>query len=333
MRMRFTQLVFEGVTDGPVGLGIDVVETARRLVQAGHSKLPEGRAAPRQRVVSLDGEPVRTASGRVLPVDGALEASALGVNDVLLLPGLGLATPEAILAGLARPDLVAGAQQLTEAAARGAWVAASCSATFLLAATGLLDAREATTTWWLAPCFAQRFPAVKLRADRMVVGAKKVFTAGSAFAHADLLLVLLAHTLSPDLAHRTAKVLLLDERRSQSPYVLIDHLASADPVIRKLEAYVQANLHRQLEVADLAQATATSPRTLARRLAAALNTTPIRYLQRQRMAQAAHLLQTTTLPIDHVANQVGYADAAAFRRIFQREQGTTPTAFRSRTTA
>lgn len=330
MPRTFTQLVFDGVADGPVGVGLDVVNTAARLVRAGLADAASSRVTARVRVVSVDGAPVRTSAGRTLPVDGALALRGLGRGDVLVLPGLGTATPRALAAVLERADVTRACEVIAGAAARGVLVAGSCASTFVLAASGVLDGREATTTWWLGPAFAQRFPRVTLRTDRMVVGSGRVFTAGSAFAHADLMLALIAETSSPSLAHLVARYLVLDERASQARYMVLDHLRSADPVVQTLERFIAANMQRQVTVAQMARATATSPRTLARKLEKALGTTPLRFAQRMRVAQAVHLLETTQRSVDEIAARVGYADAAAFRRVFRRETGDAPRARRAR---
>ncbi|HEX5753696.1 MAG TPA: helix-turn-helix domain-containing protein [Archangium sp.] len=178
--------------------------------------------------------------------------------------------------------------------------------------------------------FTQRFPRVTLRSDRMVVESGGVFTAGSAFAHADLMLAILASTSSPSVAHTVARYLVLDERASQARYMVLEHLGSSDPVIRQLESFVTANIERQSTLHEMARATATSPRTLARRVAKGLGMTPQRFAQRLRVAQAVHLLETTRHPVDEVAARVGYADPAAFRRVFRRETGETPRARRMR---
>ena len=328
MPASITQLVFDGVADGPVGVALDILGAAERVVHAGLVDVPESRLPTRTRIVSIDGAPVRTAAKRTLAVDGALGLRGLGPGDVLVLPGLGMATAPEIAAALQRADIVRAIELVARAAARGVLVAASCSAAFVLAASGVLDGREATTTWWLGPTFAQRFPRVTLRTDRMVVASGRVFTAGSAFAHADLMLAILAQTLSPSLAHMVARYLVLDERSSQARYMVMDHLRSADPVVRALERFIGSNLERQLTVPQMARATATSPRTLARKLERALGTTPLRFAQRLRIAQAVHLLETTRRSVDEIAARVGYADAAAFRRVFRRETGEAPRATR-----
>jgi transcriptional regulator GlxA family with amidase domain len=323
-------LVFDGVSDGQVGVALDLVETAARVVRAGLVALPRGRRVPPQRLVSVDGAPVVTASRRSLAVDGALGLRGLGAGDILVVPGLGAATASEITAVLARPDVVRGIDLVARAAAKGVLVAASCSATFVLAASGVLDGQQATTTWWLGPIFARRFPRVTLRADRMVVEAKGAFTAGAAFAHADLVLAILARTLGPSLARTVASYLVLDERPSQTRYMVRQHLRSADPAILQLESFVTSHLDRQVTLGEMARATATSPRTLARRVAEALGTTPQRFAQRLRVAQAVHLLETTSRSVEEIAARVGYADPAAFRRLFRRETGENPRARRTR---
>lgn len=321
-------LVFDGVSDGSVGIGLEVIGAAARVVQAGRAGKRVG--APRQRVVSMTGEAVRTAVGRALAVDGLAARRVMRRGDVLVLPGLGMATPSAICGALVRPDIVAGAQLVARAAAAGVLVAASCSATFVLAASGVLDGQRATTTWWLGPTFRQQFPGVQLDTDHMVVGSAGAITAGAALAHADLMLAVVSRTLGPEVAHAVARYLLLDERASQARYMVLGHLTGADPVLRALEAFIVANLARQVSLDEMARATATSTRTLARKVALGLGTSPQKFVQRLRVARAVHLLETTRRSIDDIAVAVGYADSAAFRRVFREATGEAPRARRAR---
>ncbi|NOK33255.1 helix-turn-helix domain-containing protein [Corallococcus exercitus] len=319
-----THVVLDGVAEGPLGIGLDVVNTAARLVEAGLAPVPRGAKPLRQRVVSLDGRPVRSGTGRAVAVDGALSLRSVKAGDVLLVPGLSAATERAIEHLLSRADTARVGGLLSRAAAKGAVVAASCSATFVLAAAGLLTGRSATMTWWLVPAFVRRFPQVTVRSDRMVVESEGVFTAGSAFAHADLMLGIVARVASPSLAHLVARYLLLDERASQARYMVMEHLRVSDPALSAVERFVAANLGRQLTLDELAQASATSTRTLARRIQAGLGMTPLEFVQRVRMAHASHLLETTHESVEAISLRVGYADAAAFRRVYKRYAGETP---------
>ncbi|HPH29717.1 MAG TPA: helix-turn-helix domain-containing protein [Pseudomonadota bacterium] len=323
-------LVFDGVADGGIGVALDVVTTAARLVRAGLSAAPVVAGTLSQRVVSVDGQSVRTAAARTFIVDGPLQVESVGPGDVIVLAGLSAATPVEISSLLTRPDVQQGAVLLAQAAARGALVGASCSATFVLASSGVLDGCQATTTWWLARSFAERFPKVDLRVDRMVVEAQGAITAGSALAHTDLMLALISRTVSPSLAHLVASYLVLEQRESQARYMIQESLRTHDPAVQALERFVLANLDRQISTEEMACATAMSPRTLARRLAEVLETTPQRFVQRLRVRHAVYLLETTRVPIEEIAASVGYADAAAFRRTFQRETGESPRARRPR---
>ncbi len=317
-------IAMEGVMEGALGLGLDVVDTAARLQRAGMVPLPRRVHCLEQRVVSPDGQPAPSVQRRLISVDGTLHLRSIGRGDVLVLPGLFATKDSSIDRLLSRPDVQRVVELLPRAAKKGAIIAASCSATFLLAAAGLLDGGSATTTWWLMPFFARRFPKVKLRADRMVVEHGKVLSAGSAFAHADLMLAVVARLTSPSLANLAANYLVLDSRASQSRYMVMDHLRSFDPLLRTLEEFVTANLDRQLSLSELAHAAATSPRTLARRVERGVGMTPLEFVQRVRVTHAVHLLETTKDAVEEVAARVGYADAAAFRRVFRRHAGESP---------
>lgn len=323
-------LVLEGVAESSLGVGLDVVGTAARLVALGLAAAPCAPKTLQQTVVSLDGLPVRSGAGRLIDVAGAFNPADLGPGDVVVLPGVFGATERSIDLLLGREELRRDVGLLAEAWRRGATLAASCAATFILANSGALDGQRATTTWWLAPAFARRFPTVNLAADRMVVEAERTLTAGSAFAHADLMLALLARLAGPSLAQLAARYLVLDARPSQARYMVVEHMRVSDPAVQAAERFVVAHVGRQISIDELAQAAAVSPRTLARRVQAALGVTPHELVQRIRVAHAAHLLETTRASVDEVAERVGYADAAAFRRVFRRLTGESPRGRRPR---
>ncbi|MCX4091736.1 GlxA family transcriptional regulator [Nocardia sp. alder85J] len=321
-----THLPLNGVLEGALGLGLDIIDTAAGI--AGDSA--GGRL--RQRVASLDGRPVRSGSGRLIAVDTEipLGAATFGPGDILVLPGPSASSETRVNELLADPLTAQAVGIIRRAAESGATIAASCSATFVLGASGLLSGRAATTTWWLAPLFARRFPDVTLHTDRMVVDTGEILTAGAAFAHADLLLTLVARLGGGTLSEQVARYLVLDARMSQSRYMVLEHLRTTDPALHAVQQYVQANLHRQLSLAELAAAAAVSPRTLTRRLHDRLGLSPTQYVHRLRVGRAATLLSTTRQPVDAIAGAVGYADPAAFRRIYRRHTGETPTATRGR---
>ena len=135
MPATITHLVFDGVADGPVGVGPrHRGDGGARRARAGSSRFPKAASAPRQRIVSVDGGPVRTAAERTLAVDGALACAAWARATCWCCRGSAMATAPEIAAALERPDIVRGVELVARAAAKGVLVAASCSATFVLAA-------------------------------------------------------------------------------------------------------------------------------------------------------------------------------------------------------
>ena len=100
--------------------------------------------------------------------------------ELVIVPGLGTPSAGELETKLKSPMCRRAVDMLSRAHARGAMLAASCASTFLLGETGLLDGRRATTTWWFAPLFRQRYPAVDLLTERMVVADWPIATGGAA---------------------------------------------------------------------------------------------------------------------------------------------------------
>lgn len=248
--------------------------------------------------------------------------------DLVIVPGLGSASADELQHKLASPMCKRASDMLARAFEDGATVAASCASTFLLAEAGLLDGRQATTTWWFAPLFRQRYPRVELTTERMVVADWPVATAGAAMAQMDLMLAIVERFGSPILAKACANYLLLDERRSQAPFMAITYLAGQDPKIAKAEKWVRDNIARDFAVEELAAAVALSPRTFARRIAATCGASPIQFVQRIRIETARLLLETTRLSVEHIARQVGYAEPSTLRRLMRRDTRHSPGHFR-----
>src|SRR5215510_8776439 len=121
--------------------------------------------------------------------------------------------PGPLEVALARPDIADAGALLRKWADRGSLVAAACIGTFIMAESGLLDGHHATTTWWLAPLFRKRYPAIVLEESNMLVKSGRFVTAGAALSHMDLALWLV-RSVSPELAALTAKYLIVDSRPS-----------------------------------------------------------------------------------------------------------------------
>jgi transcriptional regulator GlxA family with amidase domain len=221
-------------------------------------------------------------------------------TDLIIVPGLGTASEDELNAKLQSPACRRLRDVLVDAFESGAMLAAPCASTFLLAETGLLDGRRATTTWWLAPLFRRRYPKVELVTDRIVVADWPIATGGAAMAQMDLMLAIVRRFAAPSLAKACANYLLLDERHSQAPFMAIAYLANQDPKIAKAERRVRDNITRDFTVDELAEAVALAPRTFARRIAGICGVSPIRFVQRIRIETARYLLETTRLSVEEI---------------------------------
>jgi transcriptional regulator GlxA family with amidase domain len=260
---------------------------------------------------------VRTSQGLQVPV---IPVARRAKPDLVVVPALGYKMPDPLIAALARPDVLEAGHALRRWAGQGAMTAAACIGTFVIAQTGLLDDHEATTTWWLAPLFRERYPKVRLDESRIIVPSERMVTAGAALSHLDLALWLIRQA-SPELAALTAKYLVVDARPSQAAYMIPSHLAHSDPVVERFERWARQRLGNGFSLDESARATRTSKRTLARRMHKVLGKSPLSYFQDLRIERAVHLLKTSDESVDEIASRVGYADGVSLRLLLRRRMG------------
>ena len=306
--MRVDVLVLDGVFD----LGLSALLDSLRLANV----LSEGVAPFSVETVGVRRR-VRTQHELTVPV---VPVAGRRRPDVVLLPALGAVAPEDIGVALERRDVADAQALLRKWAGRGATVGAACGGTFVLAGSSLLDGGVATTTWWLAPLFRERFPEVELDETRMVAVSGPCVTAGAALAHVDLALWLVRQ-VSPSLAARVARYLVIEPRPSTSAHAIPDQLAHADPIVERFETWARGALSRPFSLADAARSVGTSARTLSRRVNRVLGKSPVGYVQQLRVERAVHLLRTTAASIDEIAGEVGYSDGVTLRNLLRRETG------------
>ena len=310
--MRITVLALDGVFDTGLAVTLDSLGAANKLA----SRQPGG--APRFHVTVVGvRRRVRSGHGLAVPVQPITPALK---PDWVIVPAIGATTPDVLLPALERADVKEAATQLLAWQAEGALIAASCIGTFLLAEAGLLDGREATTTWSLAPLFRQRYPAVALDESRMLVPTDVGVTAGAALGHLDLALWLIRKA-SPELATLVSRYLLADIRSLQAPYIIPNHLALADPLIERFERWARGRLKEGFSLQAAAAALATSPRTLQRRCQEVLGKSPLAYFQDLRVERAQSLLHGSGLDLEAIATEVGYVDGATLRTLLRQRLG------------
>jgi len=311
--MRIFVLALDGLFD----TGLTVILDALGMANNFSARLMGG-AGPRFDVTVVGmRRKVRSGQGFSIPIK---EFTSQAKPDWVVVPALATGTPEVLVPALARPDVQAAKDQLLKWHKGDAKLAASCIGTFVLAEAGILDHREATTTWWLAPLFRQRYPSVLLDESRMLVPTDVGVTAGAAMGHLDLALWLIRQA-SPELASVVSRYLLADIRTSQAPYIIPNHLAQADPLILRFEKWARGHLKEGFSLQVAAKALATSPRTLQRRCEAVLGKSPLSYFQDLRVERAQSLLHGSGLDLEAIAAEVGYVDGATLRTLLRRRLG------------
>lgn len=219
---------------------------------------------------------------------------------------------------------------LLERHASGTTLCSVCAGAFVLAETGLMNGRRATTHWAFARQLAERFPEIKLADENIVVDEGDIMTAGGILAWTDLGLLLVERLLGPATMLATAKFLVIEPpRNSQRPFALfLPRFDHSDDAIRKSQHHIHAHASSMQGVAELAALAGMTMRTFLRRFKAATGLTPVEYLQHVRIANAREALEQTTTPVDRIAWDVGYTDPAAFRKIFQKLVAVSPAVYR-----
>jgi transcriptional regulator GlxA family with amidase domain len=310
--MRIAILALEGFWD----TGLTVTLDALKLADAFSASQMSGKL---RFDVSIVGVRKRVRSGQGFPIPVKAITPDLK-PDWVIVPALNTSRPERLVPALERRDVNQAKEQLRKWHAAGARIAAACIGTFVLAETGLLDQREATTTWWLAPLFRQRYPNVLLDESRMLVPSDFGVTAGAAMGHLDLALWLIRQA-SPELASVVSRYLLADLRSLQAAFIIPNHLAQADPLIQRFERWARDHLKEGFSLQQAADALATSARTLQRRCETVLGKSPLSYFQDLRVERAQGLLRGTGLDIDAIAAEVGYVDGATLRTLLRERLG------------
>lgn len=310
--MRIYVLALNQVFDTGLSTLLDTFGTANELAES------SGTSSTRFNVTVVGVRPrVRTSHGLSVPVR---LATRLARPDVVLVPALGAHMPETLRIALERRDITDAQALLRQWSGSGTLVGTACTGTFVLAGTSLLNGHRATTSWWLAPFFRERYPHVVLDDSRMLVSSSRFVTAGASLAHLDLALWLVRRR-SPALAALTARYLVVEPRPSQAAFMIPDHLAHSDPLVERFERWARRQLAEGFSLSAAARAVVTSERTLARRLQSVLGKSPLAYVQDLRVEHAVHLLQTSSASIDQIAAQVGYGDGVTLRTLIRRKIG------------
>lgn len=282
----------------------------------------------RPRIVATDRAAFRNTAG--LPIAPDLSLSEAKRADIVIVADLAVGRDEETRGRW--PEVAAWLRQQH---AQGALVCSVCTGSLLLAEAGLLDGEEATCHWAAVDQIRSRYPAVRLRPERVLVssGAEhRLVTSGGNASWTDLALYIVARFCGEDEARRTAKLFLFGDRSNgQAPFAArVRPPQHDDAAVAAAQVWIAENYASANPVAGMTAASGLAGRTFKRRFQAATGYAPLDYVQSLRMEEAKQMLEATDTPIDEVAGEVGYTEPAAFRRLFKRTTGIAPLHYRQR---
>lgn len=309
-------LIYPGSQTAAVHGLTDLFEVANRMAdEHGATQLPRLRVSHWQ--VDSRCEPQRVFDSLPLAQDGSLLA-------VLIPPSLmGLPGTEA-MEGLSR--------WVRTQHAAGATIGTVCLGAFVLAQTGLLDGRAATTHWTQAKPLGERFPNIRVHAEQPIIDDGDIITTAGLMAWAELGLRLVDRLLGPSIATRTARFLVIEHSDSaqQCGSNFAPILGHGDSAVLKAQHWLQSTGAVDVSLAEMARRAGLEERTFLRRFRAATGLKPTEYCQHLRVGKAREMLEFTNGTVDHIAWTVGYQDPAAFRATFRKITGLAPSAYRSK---
>ncbi len=279
------------------------------------------------RLLSVDGQPFAEPTGVTIVPQGRLDDAP--APDLVVIPELNIGIDGPPSEAVLRPV----ADWIVAAHTRGATICTVCNASILLAMTGLLNDREATTHWGYCDLMARLFPRVKLRAERILVPAgdgHRLITAGGATSWNDLVLYLIGRFAGVEEARRVARFFLVQAHdQGQLPYAgLTARRNHEDLVVREAQLWIADNYRQPNPVAAMAARAGLTERGFHGRFRRATGMSPLEYVQTLRIEEAKQLLETTGIALDDLADEVGYSEPASFRRLFRKMVGITPSAYR-----
>ncbi len=285
-----------------------------------------GRAAYDVEVVAPVAGPVRTMSGLGIVADGAL-ADVRGPVDTFVIAG---GDEAGIRAVVADDELMAHVGRVARGSRRAASV---CSGAFVLAATGLLDGRRATTHWSACDALARLHPRIAVEPDPIFVRDGRIATSAGVTAGIDLALAFVEEDCGHDVAMSVARQLVVFLKRPGGQAQFSASLATQSgdhDGVTAVQLWIADHLGEDLPVAALAARAAMSPRHFARMFRAATGATPARYVERLRVEAARRRLEESEAGVDAVARDCGFGSAETMRRSFLRTLRVAPTEYRRR---
>ncbi len=212
----------------------------------------------------------------------------------------------------------------------GAYLASNCTGSYFIASTGLLDGKEATTSWFVARDFQKMFPAISLRDERIIVDTGQIITGGTTFSYTNLCIYLIERFFGSELGNYCAKMFLIEKgQHSQTRFMIFSgQRRHGDLRVLEIQDYIESNVTLKFRTSELAAQFLLSERNFIRRFEAATGNLPTEYIQRVKIEYAKKKMEESAASVKEICFETGYEDMDHFRKIFRRHTGTTPSQYR-----
>jgi transcriptional regulator GlxA family with amidase domain len=206
---------------------------------------------------------------------------------------------------------------------KGTELASLCVGSYFLAEAGLLDGKEVTSHWAVAGDMQRRYPAIKMRSDRVITDQDGIYTSGGAFSSLKLILYLIEKFCGREAAIWISKMYAIEmDRTSQAHFaVFTGQHQHEDKEILRAQQYIEQHYPDSISMDNLSRLVNMGQRNFIRRFKAATNNTPFEYLQRVRIESAKRALENNDKDVASIMDDAGYKDQKAFRSIFRRLTG------------
>jgi transcriptional regulator GlxA family with amidase domain len=273
-------------------------------------------------LASANGKPVSCLGGLELSVH-----SKLAIQEQVDLILIGAIGHPAMRPKEFNADVI---RWLQERHREGSKIASICTGAFVLAETGLLNGKQATTHWQCASIFRQRYPDVLLRSEEMITQQGNLYCSAGASAYQDMSLYLIREFYGDAVAQQCAKAILIDsDRSSQAQYASFQPSRQHnDEVVHQLQDWLRNHFVDDFSIVDLAKKVHLSERQLKRRFKQATSESPLAYIQALKIESAKHRLESSNKTIEMISRESGYEDVRFFRQLFKRLTGLAPSDYR-----
>ncbi|MBF0303304.1 MAG: helix-turn-helix domain-containing protein [Desulfamplus sp.] len=273
---------------------------------------------------SLDGKPINDNNGIIITPDKSI--NSVQDTDLILIPAFISSNV------IKKESFTEILEWISESYHKGVSVGAFCTGTFILAMTGLLDGKQATTNWQFIRRFKRNFPNINLTPEKILTVDSNLICSGAVTSIYHIALYVIEKYGSKQLASICSKSFLIDSgRQSQLPYTTVyfdkNH---GDKAIIMAQQFMENRYQDNFTIDYLAKEIGLSPRHFKRRFKKATGETPISYLQHIRIDQAKKRLETTNDNINEITWQTGYEDISTFRRLFKKHTSLSPKEYRKK---